>query len=158
MSESNSELAAPARKNARILVVEDDEALRGEVVLALRQIFSDVSEEFDGKSRVRVGYLDGDLGWCSPDDLRPLPAPRDRLHFAPDGTGYLYYGLGPVLARLPFLPFVDMPTTWISVLSIWFWAVVGNVCLDGLELGYKRIEPGLERVSNVIGRPPRHCR
>jgi hypothetical protein len=47
-------------------------------------------------------------------------------HFTPDGTGYLYYGLLPLITRLPFLPFVDMPTMWISTFSIWLWAVAGN--------------------------------
>ena len=46
-------------------------------------------------------------------------------HIIPDGTGYLYYGLGPLLTRLPFLPFVDLPTMWIPAASIWFWSVLG---------------------------------
>ncbi len=47
-------------------------------------------------------------------------------HMAADGTGYLYYGLAPVLTRLPFLPFVDVPTKWIPPFSIWFWSVLGS--------------------------------
>jgi hypothetical protein len=47
-------------------------------------------------------------------------------HFTPDGNGYLYYGLTPLLTRLLFLPFVDLPTPWISSFSMWFWAVLGN--------------------------------
>lgn len=59
-----------------------------------------------------------------------LPAYELRFegHYAPDGTGYLYHGLGPLLMRLPFLPFVKLPTTWLSPLTIWLWAVVGNAC------------------------------
>jgi hypothetical protein len=58
----------------------------------------------------------------------PALALRYEGHFAPDGTGYLYYGLGPLLTRLPFLAFVDLPTNWISAFSIWFWAVCGTAC------------------------------
>jgi hypothetical protein len=59
---------------------------------------------------------------------------RYESHFAPDGTSYLYYGLGSVLTRLPFLPFVDMPTTWISALSIWFYsAMPAFTARDGLR-------------------------
>jgi hypothetical protein len=47
-------------------------------------------------------------------------------HFTADGTGYLYYGLAPLVTRLFFMPFVELPTTWISSFSIWLWAVVGN--------------------------------
>lgn len=47
-------------------------------------------------------------------------------HFTPDGNGYAYYGLTPLLTRLFFLPFVELPTHWISAFSIWFWAVLGN--------------------------------
>lgn len=49
-------------------------------------------------------------------------------HYTPDGRGYMYHGLGPLITRLPFVPFVDLPTTWLAPLSIWFWAVVGNLC------------------------------
>jgi hypothetical protein len=48
-------------------------------------------------------------------------------HFSPDGTGYLYYGLLPLVTRLFLLPFVELPTVWISAFSMWFWAVLGNV-------------------------------
>jgi hypothetical protein len=47
-------------------------------------------------------------------------------HFSPDGTGYLYYGLLPLVTRLFLMPFVDLPTVWISAASMWFWAVLGN--------------------------------
>lgn len=58
-----------------------------------------------------------------------LPAPELRFegHYKPDGTGYLYHGAGPVITRLPFLPFLDMPTVWLAPLSIWFWSVAGNI-------------------------------
>lgn len=57
-----------------------------------------------------------------------LPARHLKLegHMTADGTGYLYYGLTPLLTRIPFLPFVDLPTMWIPAFSIGFWAVLGN--------------------------------
>jgi hypothetical protein len=57
-----------------------------------------------------------------------LPARYLKLegHMTAHGTGYLYYGLTPLLTRLPFLPFVEMPTMWISGFSIWLWSVLGN--------------------------------
>ena len=58
----------------------------------------------------------------------PLRELRVEGHYAPDGTGYLYHGLGPLITRLPFAPFVDFPTSWIAPLSIWFWAMAGNIC------------------------------
>jgi hypothetical protein len=57
----------------------------------------------------------------------PLRELQLEGHYAPDGTGYLYHGLGPVLTRLPFAAFVDLPTWWIAPASIWFWAVLGNL-------------------------------
>ncbi len=47
-------------------------------------------------------------------------------HFTADGNGYLYCGLTPLLTQLFFLPFVELPTPWISAFSMWFWAVLGN--------------------------------
>ncbi|MCB2077748.1 MAG: hypothetical protein KDE55_08625 [Novosphingobium sp.] len=71
----------------------------------------------------------------------PVRALRIEGHYAPDGRGYLYHGLGPVLTRLPFAPFVDLPTTWLSPLSIWLWAVAGN-------LGWHRaFAVGIERAK-----------
>lgn len=58
----------------------------------------------------------------------PLRELRLEGHYTPGGTGYLYHGLGPLLIRLPFLPFVELPTWWLSPLTIWFWAVAGNAC------------------------------
>ena len=58
----------------------------------------------------------------------PLRELRLEGHYAPDGTGYLYHGLGPLITRLPFAPFVDFPTGWIAPLSIWLWSMAGNVC------------------------------
>jgi hypothetical protein len=48
-------------------------------------------------------------------------------HFSADGTGYLYYGLLPLLTRLLLMPFVEFPTTWVSAFSMWFWAVLGTL-------------------------------
>jgi hypothetical protein len=58
----------------------------------------------------------------------PLRELRLEGHYAPDGTGYLYQGLGPLVTRVPFAPFVEFPTSWIAPLSIWFWAMAGNIC------------------------------
>ena len=57
----------------------------------------------------------------------PLRALRIEGHYRADGTGTLYHGLGPVITRLPFAPFVELPTTWISGLSIWLWAATGTL-------------------------------
>ena len=57
----------------------------------------------------------------------PARAVRVEGHYTADGTAYLYHGLGPLITRIPFLPFVDLPTTWLSGASIWFWAVLGNL-------------------------------
>ncbi|MDG2002486.1 MAG: hypothetical protein P8J20_04070 [Novosphingobium sp.] len=58
----------------------------------------------------------------------PLRELRLEGHYAPDGTGYLYHGLGPLITRLPFALFVEFPTGWLTPISIWFWAMVGNIC------------------------------
>ncbi|MDG2002485.1 MAG: hypothetical protein P8J20_04065 [Novosphingobium sp.] len=81
-----------------------------------------------------------------------LPAMDLRYegHFAPDGTGYLYYGLGPLLTRIPFLVFFDMPTTWISPFSIWFWAVVGNTCFH--RTFWLGLAHGAGGAGNISGR------
>lgn len=60
-------------------------------------------------------------------------------HYSQDGTGYLYHGLGPVLTRLPLLPFVNFPVKWMASLSIWFWAVSGNLCYHRIfQLAFDR--------------------
>lgn len=82
-----------------------------------------------------------------------LPAMDLRYegHFAPDGKGYLYHGLAPLLTRLPFLPFVEMPTLWISSASIWFWAVIGNVAFH--RVFFLALARGAGGAAN-IGRLP----
>lgn len=73
----------------------------------------------------------------------PLRELRLEGHYAPDGTGYLYHGLGPVLTRLPFAPFVAFPTGWIAALSIWLWSMAGNICCHrafGLAIAAAPIE------------------
>jgi len=47
-------------------------------------------------------------------------------HFRPDGTGYLYHGLAPLLTRLLAAPFVDLSITPLAPFSIWIWAVIGT--------------------------------
>ena len=59
----------------------------------------------------------------------PLRDLRFEGHYAPDGTGYLYHGFGPLLTRLVFAPFVEFPTRWIAPLSIWIWSVSGTFAL-----------------------------
>jgi hypothetical protein len=71
----------------------------------------------------------------------PVRELRFEGHYARDGTGYMYHGLGPLLTRIPFIPFVELPTAWLSALSIWFWAVAGNACFHrAFVLGLDRVE------------------
>jgi len=68
-------------------------------------------------------------------------------HYAPDGTGYLYHGLGPLLTRLPFAPFVNFPTWWLSPLSILFWSVIGNICYHrAFFLALEHVQAGAKRL------------
>lgn len=69
-------------------------------------------------------------------------------HFTADGNGYLYYGLTPLLTRLFFLPFIDMPTPWISAFSMWFWAVLGNAAYHrAFWLALANGSGGAERIN-----------
>ena len=87
MEDSNSQLTALSLRSARILVVEDDDALRCAVVLALKQICDDVSEESDGaKALVRIAdrsqpnfdLVLSDLRMPGADGLAVQRATRDR--------------------------------------------------------------------------------
>ncbi len=66
-----------------------------------------------------LAIISGDL------DL-PARALRVEGHFSPDGTGYLYHGLSPLLTRFVLAPFVDVASTPIAPISIWFWAGLGS--------------------------------
>jgi len=68
-----------------------------------------------------LAILDGHL------DLPPRVAQVEG-HYTPDGTAYLYHGIGPLLTR--FLvgwvwPFEAFP---LAPVSIWFWACLGTLC------------------------------
>ncbi len=71
-------------------------------------------------------------------------------HMTADGTGYLYYGLTPLLTRIPFLPFVDLPTMWIPAFSIGFWAVLGNAAYHrAFWLALAKGSGGADKVGTV---------
>jgi len=78
----------------------------------------------------------------------PLRELRLEGHYAPDGTGYLYHGLGPLITRLPIAPFVQFPTGWLAALSIWLWSMAGNICCHrafNLAVAAAPIEEGKTR-------------
>ena len=52
-------------------------------------------------------------------------------HYRPDGTGYLYHGIAPLLSRLALSPFIDIGTVSLAPVSIWFWAVAGTLAWHG---------------------------
>jgi len=56
----------------------------------------------------------------------PARVLRFEGHYAPDGTGYLYHGLAPLLTRALAAPFVDIGAVSLAPVSIWLWAVVGT--------------------------------
>lgn len=66
-----------------------------------------------------LAFMDGHL------DL-PARALRLEGHFTPDGAGFLYHGLAPLITRLVLAPFVDIATTPLGPFSIWFWSTLGS--------------------------------
>ena len=66
-----------------------------------------------------LAFMDGHL------DL-PARVLRIEGHFTPDGAGFLYHGLAPLITRLVFAPFVDIATTPLGPFSIWFWSTLGS--------------------------------
>lgn len=53
---------------------------------------------------------------------------RYEGHYAPDGTGYLYHGLAPLLTRFAVGWVWPLPQVSQAYASIWFWAVAGTAC------------------------------
>jgi len=57
----------------------------------------------------------------------PARALRYEGHFTPEGLGYLYQGLAPLLTRYVLAPFIDVANQPLGPFSIWFWACVGTL-------------------------------
>lgn len=53
---------------------------------------------------------------------------RYEGHYTPDGTGYLYHGLAPLLTRFAFGWALPLPGTSLAPFSIWLWTVLGTAC------------------------------
>ncbi len=53
---------------------------------------------------------------------------RYEGHYAPDGTGYLYHGLAPLLTRFLAGWALPLPQISMAYLSIWIWTVAGTAC------------------------------
>ena len=56
----------------------------------------------------------------------PVRVLRYEGHYTPDGQGFLYHGIAPLLTRLATHWVVDLRQTSLAGPSIWFWAVVGT--------------------------------
>lgn len=56
----------------------------------------------------------------------PMQVLRNEGHYTPDGAGYVYHGIGPLITRAALGWAVDLNTTPLIGLSIWLWAVVGS--------------------------------
>lgn len=70
-----------------------------------------------------------DQAWLAIMDGRlDLPARVLRFegHYAPDGTGYLYHGVAPLITRALAAPFIEIGSVSLAAFSIWFWSVVGT--------------------------------
>lgn len=82
----------------------------------------------------------------------PLMELRFEGHYTPDGTGYLYHGIGPVLARLPFADLAGLPAWWSTPLSIWFWSVLGNALYHRAFLSGLEASPAVDGVAGRLAR------
>ncbi|MBR9766510.1 MAG: hypothetical protein GYB53_24085, partial [Rhodobacteraceae bacterium] len=78
-----------------------------------------------------------------------LPARLLRYegHYAPDGTGYIYHGAGPLLLRALLSPFVDVTQVSLAPLSLWVWAVVGCAFYHAAFHAALRADPAGDGVS-----------
>jgi hypothetical protein len=56
----------------------------------------------------------------------PARVLRYEGHYSPDGQGFLYHGIAPLLTRIPTHWMVDLRHTSLAGPSIWFWAVTGT--------------------------------
>ncbi len=75
------------------------------------------------------GYNFYDQVWLALLDGRlDLPARVLRLegHYAPDGTGYFYHGLAPLVIRALLDPVMTIGQGSLAPISIWLWAVAGT--------------------------------
>ncbi|RJP38309.1 MAG: hypothetical protein C4548_13305 [Desulfobacteraceae bacterium] len=57
----------------------------------------------------------------------PATVLRYEGHYAPDGTGYLYHGLAPLITRVLFGWFLPLETVSLAPISIWLWTTVGSL-------------------------------
>ncbi|MDJ0611788.1 MAG: hypothetical protein QNJ67_22640 [Kiloniellales bacterium] len=58
----------------------------------------------------------------------PARVLRFEGHYAPDGKGYLYHGVAPLLTRFAFGWTVALPQASLAQVSVWLWAVLGTAC------------------------------
>ena len=63
-----------------------------------------------------------------------LPARVLRLegHYTPDGTGYSYHGVAPLITRMLFDPVMSIGAQSLAPLSIWLWTVIGTGFWQGV--------------------------
>ena len=57
----------------------------------------------------------------------PATVLRYEGHYAPDGTGYLYHGVAPLLTRFAFAWLVPLDRISLAPFSVWFWACLGSL-------------------------------
>ena len=57
----------------------------------------------------------------------PATVLRYEGHYAPDGTGYLYHGVAPLLTRFAFAWLVPLDRVSLAPFSVWFWACLGSL-------------------------------
>ena len=57
----------------------------------------------------------------------PATVLRYEGHYAPDGTGYLYHGVAPLLTRFVFGWLVPLDRVSLAPFSVWFWACLGSL-------------------------------
>ncbi len=56
----------------------------------------------------------------------PLRLLRLEGHYASDGTGILYHGIGPLLTRALLYPFVTLHEFPTAAFSVWMWSAIGT--------------------------------
>lgn len=57
----------------------------------------------------------------------PATVLRYEGHYAPDGTGYLYHGVAPLLTRFVLGWLVPLDRISLAPFSVWFWACLGSL-------------------------------
>lgn len=82
-------------------------------------------------------------------DLPPRTL-RFEGHYAPDGTGYLYHGVAPLLTRFAIGWAWPFETVALSGPSIWFWAVLGTIGYQSALVGMARSAGLQDRRRNIL--------